>query len=324
MPTRMLALAAAVILCGSASHAQQSRDYPARTVTVVVPFAAGGGLDTVARLVADGLRDRLKQPFVVENRAGGAGSVGTAAVARAEPDGYTLLISPNTPIVFNPLTRKNLPYDPEALTPIIQLGSQPLVLAVRGNFPARSFKEFVDYAKAHPGTLNYASQGVGGGNHLSAVLLQKVTDTSMVHIPYSGEAPARQALAAGDVDFFMAPMAGMAPLHREGRVKILAVGSTQRVPELPDVPTFRELGYPQDVVLTVWYGFFAPPRTPDRVIDTLNAATNDVFGEPEVRARYRNLAIDPVGGSPAALKAFVGEEMRRWSAVVEAAQIPKE
>jgi tripartite-type tricarboxylate transporter receptor subunit TctC len=322
MRIRAVAAIGLAILCSTSLNAQQ--DYPTRAVTIIVPFTAGGGLDTVARLVADGLRERLRQPFVVENRAGGAGTVGTAAVARAEPDGHTLLISPNTPIVFNPLTKKNLPYDPATLVPIVQLGSLPLVLAVRGDFPADSFQQLVAHARANPGKLNYASQGVGGGNHLSTLLLQKVTGTTMVHIPYAGEGPARQALMTGDVDLFMAPMAGMAPLYREGRIKILAVGSVARTPELPEVPTFRELGYPEDVVLTVWYGFFAPPQTPERIVDRLAETVGDIFRQPEIRARYRAMAVDPVGGSPAALKELVAQETRRWSAVVEAAQIPKE
>jgi tripartite-type tricarboxylate transporter receptor subunit TctC len=322
MMVRVLALLGIALLPVAAVQGQGA--YPSRPVTIVIPFTAGGTMDVIARLVRDGLRDRLGQPFVVENRAGAAGIVGTAAVARAEPDGHTLLVSPNTPLVFNPLTKKSLPYDPEALVPVIQLGSQPLVLAVRGNFPASSFQAFIEHAKASPGKLNYSSQGVGGGNHLSALLLQQVTGTHMVHIPYSGEPPARQALVSGEVDFFMAPMAGMLPLYREGRVKILAVGSTTRVAELPDVPTFRELGYPEELVLTVWYALMAPPKTPDAIVERLNKAVNEIVRQPEAQERYRSLAIDPVGGTPRALKGFLDAELRRWTAVVEAAQIPKE
>jgi tripartite-type tricarboxylate transporter receptor subunit TctC len=320
----VLALTGVAVLHAGAAQAQGPDAYPSRRVTIIVPFTAGGALDAATRLVADGLRDRLGQPFVVENRPGATGSVGTGAVARAEPDGYTLLASPNSPLVFNPLTNKNLPYDPAALAPVIQLGSQPLVLAVRGNFPANSFKELVDYAKVNPGKLNYSSQGVGGGNHLSTLLLQKVTGTLMVHIPYGGETPARQAVVAGDVDLFMAPMSGMLALYKEGRVKIFAVGSTKRVPELPDVPTFQELGYPEELVLTVWFALMAPPKTPAPIVDRLNKAVNDVFQQPEVQARYRHLAVDPVGGTPQALRALLDAELRRWTAVVEAAQIPKE
>jgi tripartite-type tricarboxylate transporter receptor subunit TctC len=301
-----------------------AQGWPAKPVRMLITFPPGGPSEILTRLVNERLQAALKQPFVVENRAGAAGIVGTAAVARAEPDGHTLLVSPNTPLVFNPLTKKSLPYDPGALVPVIQLGSQPLVLAVRGNFPASSFQAFIDHAKASPGKLNYSSQGVGGGNHLSALLLQQVTGTHMVHIPYSGEPPARQALVSGEVDFFMAPMASMLPLYREGRVKILAVGSTTRVAELPDVPTFRELGYPEELVLTVWYALMAPPKTPDPIAERLNKAVNEIVRQPEAQERYRSLAIDPVGGTPQALKGFLDAELRRWTAVVEAAQIPKE
>jgi tripartite-type tricarboxylate transporter receptor subunit TctC len=317
-------VAGVALLQAGAAQAQGADTYPSRRVTIVMPFTPGGALDTAARLVADGLRERLGQPFVVENRPGATGSVGTAAVARAEPDGYTLLASPNSPLVFNPLTNRNLAYDPTTLTPVIQIGSQPLVLAVRGNFPAASFKEFIHYAKSNPGKLNYSSQGVGGGNHLSTLLLQKVTGTQMVHIPYAGETPARQALIAGEVDLFMAPMSGMLPLHRDKRVKILAVGSAARVAELPEVPTFGELGYPEELVLTVWFALMAPPKTPAPIVDKLNAAVNDVFRQPDVQARYRSLSVDPVGGTPQALKAFLDAEMRRWRAVVETAQLPKQ
>jgi tripartite-type tricarboxylate transporter receptor subunit TctC len=320
----VLALVAVALFAVERVRAQSADAYPSRRITIVVPFTAGGALDAVTRLVADGLRDRLGQPVVVENRPGATGSVGTAAVARAEPDGYTLLASPNSPLVFNPLTNRNLAYDPSTLAPVIQLGSQPLVLAVRGNFPASSFNELIAYAKANPGKLNYSSQGVGGGNHLSTLLLQKVTGTQMVHIPYGGETPARQAVVAGDVDLFMAPMSGMLALYKEGRVKIFAVGSSKRVPELPDVPTFREFGYPDELVLTVWFALMAPPKTPEHIVDRLNKAVNDIFRQPEVQARYRNLAVDPVGGTPQALKALLDTELKRWTAVVEAAQIPKQ
>jgi tripartite-type tricarboxylate transporter receptor subunit TctC len=322
MMLRVLPLLVIALLPATAAHAQGA--YPARRVTIVMPFTAGGALDTTARLLADGLREALGQPFVVENRAGATGSVGTAAVAHAEPDGYTLLASPNSPLVFNPLTKKNLSYDPAALAPVIQFGSQPLVLAMRGNFPANTFKEFIDYAKANPGKLNYSSQGIGGGNHLSTLLLQQMTGTEMVHIPYGGETPARQAVLAGEVDFFMAPMSGMLPLYKEGRVKILAVGSTNRAPELPDVATFRELGYPDELVLTVWFALMAPPKTSEPIIDRLNKAANEVLRQPEVRARYQSLAVDPVGGTPQALKELLDAELKRWTAVVEKAQIPKE
>jgi tripartite-type tricarboxylate transporter receptor subunit TctC len=324
MSLRILAMLAAALLSGSAAHGQGADSYPSRRVTIVMPFTAGGALDTTARLLADGLREALGQPFVVENRAGATGSVGTAAVARAEPDGYTLLASPNSPLVFNPLTKKNLPYDAGAFVPIIQFGSQPLVLAVRGNFPGSTFKEFIEYAKGNPGKLNYSSQGVGGGNHLSTLLLQQVTGTRMVHIPYGGETPARQAVVAGDVDFFMAPMSGMLQLYREGRVKIFAVGSAKRVADLPDVPTFQELGYPDELVLAVWFALMAPPKTPAPIVDRLNKTVNEVLRQPDVRARYQSLAVDPVGGTPQALKAFLDAEMRRWTAVVDAARIPKE
>jgi tripartite-type tricarboxylate transporter receptor subunit TctC len=312
------------LLHGVTAPAQGAEEYPSRPVSIIVPAQAGGGIDIVVRLVADGLRDRLGQPFVLDNRGGGGGSIGATAAARADGDGYTLFASPNSPLVFLPLTKSRLPYDPETFVPVIQLGSQPLVLAVRGDFPGSSFRDLIDYAKADPGKMNYSSVGVGSGNHLSALLLQQLTGTTMVHIPYSGEAPARQAVVAGTVDFFMAPMANMLPLHQQGVVKIFAVGSAARIPDMPDVPTFAELGYPDEMVLTVWYALMAPPKTPDGIVERLNAAVNDVFKDASVRARYRTLGIDPVGGTPQALKDFVASEMRRWKAVVETAQIPKE
>jgi tripartite-type tricarboxylate transporter receptor subunit TctC len=322
MNTKALVLVCALALPSTVAHAQRTDTYPSRTATIVVASPPGGNVDILARIVGDGLRERLKQPFIVENRGAAAvGAVGAASVFRSEPDGYTLFASPNSPLVFNPLTNKNLGYDAEAFVPIIPLGMVPLVMAVRGNFPGSTFKDFVDYAKANPGKLNYGSQGVGGGNHLSTLLLQQITGTEMVHIPYTGEAPARQALLTGDIDLFMAPMSGMLPLYRDGKLKIFAVGSTKRVPELPDVPTFQELGFHSDVVLTVWFALVAPPKTPASVVDKLNATINEIYREPAVRERYKTLAMDPVGGTPQALVQFLAEERARWKRVVEEAKL---
>ena len=317
---RALVLMCALLSCAMNTAAQEG-DFPNRPITVVVPYPPGGSIDVLTRAVGDKLRAQLGQPVVVENRPGATGSIGTGLVARAEPNGYTLLSTPNAPIVLNPFISKNLTYDPVTLVPVIQLGNAPLVVAVRSDFPAKSIQELVAYAKANPGKLNYASQGVGGGAHLATLMFQNASGTEMVHIPFSGAAPALQALVGNQVDLFIDNISSSLPLHNAGKLRILAMGSSKRAAQLPDMPTIAEAGL-RDLDLTTWFGIFAPPKTPAPVVAKLNAAINEILAMPDVRARVESFHIQPAGGTPQAFADFLAADRSRWQKIIAAANIP--
>jgi tripartite-type tricarboxylate transporter receptor subunit TctC len=316
---------ALVLLCATllfvATVAAQEAEYPNRPITMIVPYPPGGAIDVLTRALGDKLRGELGQPAVVENRPGATGGIGTGVVARAEPNGYTLLSTPNAPIVLNPFISKNLTYDPLALVPIIHVGNAPLVVSVRSDFPAKSIQEFIAYAKANPGKLNYASQGVGGGAHLATLMFQNATGTQMVHIPFGGAAPALQALVGGQVDLFIDNISSSLPLHQSGKLKILAMGSLKRAPELPDMPTLAEAGL-RDLDLTTWFGMFAPPKTPAAIVTKLNGAINEIIAMPDFRSRVAALHIQLVGGTPQAFADFLAADRARWQAIIAGANIP--
>jgi tripartite-type tricarboxylate transporter receptor subunit TctC len=322
MLARILMLCAVVCGPGSAAAQSNSSEFPTKLITIVVPYPAGGSADILARVVADRVRSHLQQPAIVENRAGATGSLGATIVARAEPDGYTLLSSPNAPIVLNPFISKDLRYDATSFVPIVQLASAPLVIAVRNGLPATNLQEFIAYAEANPGKLNYASQGVGGGAHLATLLLEQATGIQLVHIPFAGSAPAIQAVAGGQVDLFIDNIGTALPLHKSGNLKILAIGSAQRLPELQEVPTLEEAGL-KDVDFTTWYGLFAPAKTPDTVVHKLNHAVNDILKEDNIKARFGLLGLQPTGGTSQTFGRFVETDRARWKAIIEAANLSK-
>lgn len=295
--------------------------FPSRTITIIVPSPAGGGLDTTARLIAEGLRRQFNHPVVIENRAGAATAIGATAAYRAAPDGYTLLAAPNSPLVFLPLTKKSLSYDASKFEPVAITGLQPMVLVVKPQFAGANYADFIAYAKANPGKLNYGSPGVGSGNHLATLMLEKATGTKMVHVPFQGPAPAMQALMRGDIDFYLVPQDSVLGLFQAGKVKIFATGTVKRSSDLPDVPTFRELGLPEEVVLTIIYALAAPPGTPPAIIAKLNAAINAAFKMPDIRERYEKLRIDPTGGTPQDLRGLIASENARWGKVARDAGI---
>ena len=315
----LVLLCATLLLVGTA--AAQEADYPTRPITVVVPYPPGGAIDVLTRALGEKLRTQVGQPVVVENRPGATGGIGTGLVARAEPNGYTLLSAPNAPIVLNPFISKNLTYDPLTLVPVIHVGNAPLVVAVKKDFPANSIQEFIAYAKANPGKLNYASQGVGGGAHLATLMFQNATGTEMVHIPFSGAAPALQALVGGQVDLFIDNISSSLPQHKAGNLRILAMGSLKRAPELPDTPTLAESGL-RDLDLSTWFGVFAPPKTPPAVVTKLNGAINEILAMPDFRARVATFNIQLVGGTPQAFADFLAADRSRWQKIIAGANIP--
>ncbi len=309
--------AGAAAIAGAQGSAANFPDHPIR---VIVSVPAGGGVDTVTRMVADKMRVALGQPVVVENKAGAAGSVAAEAVSEAAPDGYTLLASQPAPITTNAFLYKSLKYDPAKLKPVAIMSHIANVLLVRENFPAKNVKEFIAYAKANPGKLNYASQGIGTTSHLTAELFQSLTGTKLVHVPYKGTAPALNDLLAGNVDLFFNELATSVQLHKAGKARILAVTTKQRAASVPDVPTMEEAGV-QGCDSDTWNALTAPPNTPDDIIAKLNAAVNKAMQAPDLREHFEKVNLALGGGTPADMGAFVKAETKRWGDVIRAAGI---
>jgi tripartite-type tricarboxylate transporter receptor subunit TctC len=309
--------AGAAAIAGAQSGSANFPDHPIR---VIVSVPAGGGVDTVTRMVADKMREALGQPLVVENKAGAAGSVAAEAVSEAPPDGYTLLASQPAPITTNAFLYKSLKYDPTKLKPVAVMSHIANVLLVRENFPAKTVQEFIAYAKANPGKLNYASQGIGTTSHLTAELFQSLTGTKLVHVPYKGTAPALNDLLAGNVDLFFNELATSVQLHKAGKARILAVTTKQRAASVPDVPTMAEAGL-QGCDSDTWNALTAPPNTPDDIIAKLNAAVNKAMQAPDLREHFEKVNLALGGGTPAEMEAFIKAETKRWGDVIHAAGI---
>jgi tripartite-type tricarboxylate transporter receptor subunit TctC len=322
---RSVAIAACGCFFAAALAAAQGSDanFPDHPVKVWVAVPAGGGVDTVTRIVAAKMGALLGQPLVVDNKSGAGGSVAADYVYHLDPDGYTLLASQPSPITTNPFLYKSLNYDPAQLTPVAIMSHVPNVLLVRPDFPAKTVQEFVAYAKAHPGALNYASQGVGTTSHLTAELFQSITHTKLVHVPYKGTAPALNDLIASHVDLMFTELATSLELDRAGKAHILAVTTKQRAAAIPNVPTLEESGVP-GCDSDTWNALTAPPKTPDGVVAKLNDAANKAMKDPELLDRYKALSLSPGGGTPAEMSAFMKAEIQRWGGVIHDAGIQPE
>lgn len=321
---RFFTLAVATILLASVASSQdESATYPTQPIRIIVTVPPGGGVDAVTRIVADKLHQRFGQPVVVENRGGQAGNFGAAAAFAAEPDGYTLMASQPAPLTVNALLYRKLNYDPAAFLPIAIMTTVPNTLTVRSDFPAKTAQEFIAYARANPGKLNYASQGTGTTSHLTAELFQRRTDTKLVHVPYKGTGPALNDLIGGQVDLMFTELASALELSRAGKVRILAVTAARRAAELPDVPTLIEAGVP-DFVSETWNGISAPPGTPPAIVTKLNGAIVDALNMPEVRTHLAALNLRPANTTPAQAGEFITADARRWADVIRAADITAE
>ena len=295
-------------------------DYPKAPIRIVVTVPAGGGVDSVTRFVADKLQQRLGQPIIIENRGGSGGNLGAEAVYPAAPDGYTLMASQPSPLTVNQVLYKKINFDPTKFEPVVLLTTAPNVLAVRPDFPAKTAQEFIAYAKANSGKLNYASQGNGTTSHLTAEMFAQVAGTKLVHVPYRGTAPALNDLIAGHVDIMFVELGAALQLHRGGKLRILAATTEQRVPTLPDIPTMKEAGI-SGVISDTWNAISAPPKTPPAIIAKLNSEINEVLKMPETRAHFTSLNLQPEGGPPAALAKVIVEDTKRWVDVVRTANV---
>jgi tripartite-type tricarboxylate transporter receptor subunit TctC len=307
-------------MLGSAQAQDAAADYPNKAVKVVVTVPAGGGVDTVTRIVTEKLQQRWGQPVVIENRGGAGGNIAAEAVFAAEPDGYTLMASQPSPITTNVFLHKKINFDPAEFEPVVIMSKIPNVLLVRTDFPAKTGQEFMDYVRKNPGKLSYASQGIGTTSHLTTELFQSLTKTKLVHVPYKGTGPALNDLVGGHVDFIFMQLESAIKLHEGGKARILAVTTEKRLAMLPDVPTMAEIGVP-NLVSDTWNAITAPPKTPAAIVNKINAAVNELLKEPDVQARFSSLQLLPGGGSAQETKSFIREETKRWGEVIKAANV---
>jgi tripartite-type tricarboxylate transporter receptor subunit TctC len=315
----MLALGALTVLAGwMPTPAGAQSDYPSRPITLVVPFPAGGSTDVVARLVAAGMAERLGQQVVVENRGGAGGNIGAAAVARAEPDGYTILMGTVATHALNPALYKTMPYDAVAdFAPISLLVVVPGVLVTNNDFPPRSVAELIALAKEKPGEYSYASSGNGTPLHLSGELFKSMAGVEMTHIPYKGGGPAMIDVIGGHVPMIFDLLPGAIEHIRAGSVQGLAVTTKERAASMPDLPTIAESGLPGYETYS-WNAFFAPAGTPQPIVDRLNEAALAALADPEIAAKLEDLSVTVVGSTPEQLAAHVQDELAKWAPVVKA------
>ena len=296
-----------------------AQDYPSRPVKIIVPFPAGGTADVMPRVIGEWLSRKWGQPVVVENRTGAAGNIGAEAVAKAEPDGYTLLSAPPPPLVINQNLYPKLGFDPSEFVPIVIMGRVPNALVVNPKLMLNSVAEVIAYAKANPGKLTSATQGNGTTSHLTSELFQMMADLKFQHVPYRGSAPALTDLVAGSVDLMFDNLGVSLPLVKGGQLKLLGVATPKRMASLPDVPTIAETlpGFES----AAWFAIVAPPKTPQAVVDKINADVNEALRQSDIVQRLTQLSAEPIGGTPQATAAYMREEIERWHKVIKAANV---
>jgi tripartite-type tricarboxylate transporter receptor subunit TctC len=299
-----------------------AQSYPARLIKLVVPVPPGAGTDVMARLMADRLSASLRQPIIVENITGGAGgTIGARAVARANPDGYTLLFTAPGPLVTAPAIYKNIGYDPvKSFAPVATIMTSPQLLTVHAAVPVSSVQELVTYARSNPGKISFASGGFGTQPHLLGEMFRLMNRIDIVHVPHRGSAAAITNVVAGQVQMYFENIPGLLPHVEDGKLKALAVADQTRSPQLPDVPTTAESGFPT-LQGTYWAGILAPAGTPVSIVDGLNAAINDILMSKELEAHLAKVSAKPKIGSPRDFANFMAAETRTWTEVIDSAGI---
>ncbi len=309
----LLIACSAMMLAGGA----MADTYPSRPVKIVVPFPPGGSNDIIARIVAQKLSELEGQPFVVENRAGAGGNVGSDFVAGADPDGYTLLLTAPPPLTTNTALYKNLRYDPaKAFAPVALIASVPIVLAVNPAIPVKNVKDLVALAKAKPGTLNFGSSGNGSTNHLAGELLKSMTGIDIVHVPYKGAGPAMNDLVAGHIPMMFDNMPAVLPQVQAKSINAIAVAGATRASAMPDVPTLAESGVP-GFEASAWFGMVAPAKTPAPVVAKLEGDIEKVLKMPDVQKRFAELGADPGTVFGPQFGAFLTEETKKWTKIIQ-------
>jgi tripartite-type tricarboxylate transporter receptor subunit TctC len=312
-------LSALLLASIAAAPPANSEDYPSRSVDLIVPFAAGGGTDVLARILSQGLSKRLAQSFIILNRPGANTNVGTLSAVRSKPDGYTLVMA-SIGLAANPFLYKALPFEPlNDLAPISLIANAPTVLVVNASLPVNSIADLIAYLKNRPNAVAYASYGAGSGPHLAAELFQSTTGTKILHVPYAGGAPAAYAVVGNDVQMLFSSVLPVLGLIRSGSVRPIAIAANHRLALLPEVPTFLESGVSYQT--STWFGLLAPAKTPDAVISTLHKATLEVLSDDDTRTKIVEQGAEVVASSPADFRAFIKEETDRLSVVIRSANI---
>ena len=300
----------------------RAQDYPTRAVRIVVPFPAGGTADAMPRLIGDWLSRKWGNPVVIENRAGAGGNIGAEMVSKAEPDGYTLLSAPAPPLVINQNLYPKLGFDPLAFEPIIVMSRVPNSLVVNPKIAAKTIPEFIDYARANPGKLTAATQGNGTTSHLTAELFALMAKAKFQNVPYRGSAPALTDLVGGNVDIMFDNLGVSLALVRSGQLKLIAVAAAKRMAALAEVPAIAETLPGFEAV--AWYAVVAPPKTPARIVDKINADINEALRDPNILARFAEFSAEAVGGTPAETAKYFREEVERWNNVIKTAGVKLE
>jgi tripartite-type tricarboxylate transporter receptor subunit TctC len=310
----LVPLMAAALLVAAPAAALAQADFPNRPIRIVVPLAPGGTSDLLPRMVGEKLTLRWGQPVIVENKPGGALHLGAEAVARAAPDGYTLLLAPQGPLVLSPSLYAKLGYDPAAFVPVTLLARLPYVFVANPKVAASNIPELIAFAKANPDKLNFGTPGTGSAQHLAVEWFKMLTGVRLTHVPYRGTAPAIADLLAGHIQLMFDNAANALPQVREGKLRALAIGAPPRIPELPDVPAMAEF-FPSFLAAS-WFAIVAPPKTPPAVAARLSQAIGEALRMPDVTKRLEGLGATPVGSSPDETAAFLRQETERWRKVI--------